>query len=43
MLISTGIDATQTNHGRQHLNETQVRVFGQRLMPGDLHHPGWTQ
>ncbi len=34
MLISTGIDATQTNHGRQHLDETQVRVFGQHLMQG---------
>ncbi|QMC40547.1 glycoside hydrolase family 65 protein [Escherichia coli] len=32
VLISTGIDATQTNHGRQHLDETQVRVFGQHLM-----------
>lgn len=37
VLISTGIDATQTNHGRQHLDETQVRVFGQHLMQ-DLHH-----
>ena len=34
VLISTGIDATQTNHGRQHLDETQVRVFGQHLMQG---------
>ncbi|ENM1950755.1 glycoside hydrolase family 65 protein, partial [Citrobacter braakii] len=32
--ISTGIDATMTNHGRQHLDETQVRVFGQHLMQG---------
>lgn len=32
--ISTGIDATITNHGRQHLDETQVRVFGQHLMQG---------
>lgn len=32
--LSTGIDATQTNHGRQHLDETQVRVFGQHLMQG---------
>ncbi len=31
VLISTGIDATQTNHGRQHIDET-VRVFGQHLM-----------
>ncbi|EFM2179897.1 glycoside hydrolase family 65 protein [Escherichia coli] len=34
VLISTGIDATQTNHGRQHFDETQVRVFGQHLMQG---------
>lgn len=34
VLISTGIDATQTNHGRQHLDETRVRVFGQHLMQG---------
>ena len=34
VLISTGIDATQTNHGRQHLDETQIRVFGQHLMQG---------
>ena len=34
MLISTGIDATQTNHGRQHIDEIQVRVFGQHLMQG---------
>ncbi|HHG8786818.1 TPA: glycoside hydrolase family 65 protein [Citrobacter sedlakii] len=32
--VSTGIDATQTNHGRQHLDETQVRVFGQHLLQG---------
>lgn len=32
--LSTGIDATQTNHGRQHLDETQVRVFGQHLLQG---------
>lgn len=36
VLISTGIDATQTNHGRQHLDETQVRVFGQHLMQGSI-------
>ncbi len=40
VLISTGIDATQTNHGRQHLDETQLRVFGQHLMQGDLTPPG---
>ena len=34
VLISTGIDATQTNHGRQHIDEIQVRVFGQHLMQG---------
>lgn len=32
--ISTGIDATVTNHGRQHLDETQVRVFGQHFLQG---------
>lgn len=32
--LSTGIDATMTNHGRQHLDETQVRVFGQHLLQG---------
>lgn len=32
--LSTGIDATVTNHGRQHLDETQVRVFGQNLLQG---------
>ncbi|MFV2291049.1 glycoside hydrolase family 65 protein, partial [Escherichia coli] len=34
VLMSTGIDATQTNHGRQHLDDIQVRVFGQHLMQG---------
>ncbi|WP_434659106.1 glycoside hydrolase family 65 protein [Klebsiella sp. MISC125] len=32
--LSTGIDATTTNHGRQHLDEIQVRVFGQHLLQG---------
>lgn len=32
--LSTGIDATMTNHGRQHLDEKQVRVFGQHLLQG---------
>jgi hypothetical glycosyl hydrolase len=32
--ISTGIDATQTNSGRQHLDETSVRVFEQRFLQG---------
>lgn len=32
--LSTGIDATITNHGRQHLDETQLRVFGQHLLQG---------
>lgn len=32
--ISTGIDATVTNHGRQHLDEAQVRVFGQHFLQG---------
>ncbi|MGL5384993.1 MAG: glycoside hydrolase family 65 protein [Enterobacterales bacterium] len=32
--ISTGIDATQTNSGRQHLDETSVRVFDQLYLQG---------
>lgn len=32
--LSTGIDATQTNSGRQHLDETSVRVFEQRYLQG---------
>lgn len=32
--IATGIDATQTNSGRQHLDETSVRVFDQRYLQG---------
>ena len=32
--ITTGIDATQTNSGRQHLDEVQLRVFDQRVMQG---------
>ncbi|WMY76454.1 glycoside hydrolase family 65 protein [Buttiauxella selenatireducens] len=32
--ISTGIDATQTNSGRQHLDEISVRVFEQRYLQG---------
>lgn len=32
--LTTGIDATMTNHGRQHLDETWVRVFGQHLLQG---------
>ncbi|HAB1661468.1 TPA_asm: glycoside hydrolase family 65 protein [Salmonella bongori] len=32
--VSTGIDATMTNHGRQHLDEAQVRVFGQHYLQG---------
>ncbi|MBK5143618.1 glycoside hydrolase family 65 protein [Budviciaceae bacterium BWR-B9] len=32
--IMTGIDATQTNFGRQHLNETEVRVFEQQYLQG---------
>lgn len=32
--LSTGIDATTTNHGRQHLDETNVRVSGQHLLQG---------
>ncbi|EAW5731540.1 glycoside hydrolase family 65 protein [Salmonella enterica] len=32
--LSTGIDATMTNHGRQHLDEAQIRVFGQHYLQG---------
>lgn len=32
--FSTGIDATQTNSGRQHLDEMSVQVFDQHLMQG---------
>ena len=32
--FSTGIDATQTNSGRQHLDETSVQVFDQHFMQG---------
>lgn len=32
--LVTGIDATQTNAGRQHLDETQVRVFGHHYLQG---------
>ncbi|PBI81632.1 glycosyl hydrolase family 65 [Rahnella victoriana] len=32
--VSTGIDATQTNSGRQHLNERSVRVFDQNVLQG---------
>ena len=32
--VSTGIDATQTNSGRQHLDETSVRVLEERYLQG---------
>ncbi|MDY1038944.1 glycoside hydrolase family 65 protein [Lelliottia sp. CFBP8978] len=32
--LTTGIDATQTNSGRQHLDEISVRVFDQHCMQG---------
>ena len=32
--VTTGIDATQTNVGRQHLDEVQVRVFDRAHMQG---------
>ena len=32
--LTTGIDATQTNSGRQHLNELSVRVFDQHYLQG---------
>ena len=33
-VLQTGIDATQTNSGRQHLDEVSVRVFDQEYMQG---------
>lgn len=33
-VLKTGIDATQTNSGRQHLDELSVRVFDQHYMQG---------
>ncbi|MGP4060382.1 glycoside hydrolase family 65 protein [Halobacillus sp. H74] len=32
--IRTGIDAQQTNHGRQHLKEENVRVYDEQYMQG---------
>jgi hypothetical glycosyl hydrolase len=34
VVLKTGIDATQTNSGRQHLDEISVRVFDQNCMQG---------
>ncbi|WP_253377160.1 glycoside hydrolase family 65 protein [unidentified bacterial endosymbiont] len=34
LVLKTGIDATQTNSGRQHLDEISVRVFDQHYMQG---------
>jgi hypothetical glycosyl hydrolase len=34
VVLKTGIDATQTNSGRQHLDEVSVRVFDQHYMQG---------
>ena len=34
VVMKTGIDATQTNTGRQHLDEISVRVFDQHYMQG---------
>ncbi|WP_129954674.1 MULTISPECIES: glycoside hydrolase family 65 protein [unclassified Rahnella] len=34
LCVSTGMDATQTNSGRQHLNERSVRVFDQNVLQG---------
>lgn len=34
LCVSTGIDATQTNSGRQHLNECSVRVFDHNVLQG---------
>ncbi|MFK3658939.1 glycoside hydrolase family 65 protein [Scandinavium sp. NPDC088450] len=32
--FSSGIDGTQTNSGRQHLDELSLRVFGQQVLQG---------
>lgn len=32
--LSTGIDATQTNSGRQHLDEVSLRVYDERFLQG---------
>ncbi|WP_330982095.1 MULTISPECIES: glycoside hydrolase family 65 protein [Enterobacterales] len=32
--MSSGIDGTQTNSGRQHLDELSLRVFGQQVLQG---------
>lgn len=34
VMLKTGIDATQTNSGRQHLDEVSVRVFDQHYLQG---------
>ncbi|CAH5636940.1 Kojibiose phosphorylase [Enterobacter cloacae] len=34
VVLKTGIDATQTNSGRQHLDEVSVRVFDQHYLQG---------
>lgn len=34
LTLSTGIDGTQTNSGRQHLDELSLRVFGQQVLQG---------
>lgn len=34
VVLKTGIDATQTNTGRQHLDEMSVRVFDQHYLQG---------
>lgn len=34
VVLNTGIDATQTNSGRQHLDEASVRVFDQHYLQG---------
>ncbi len=32
--LTTGIDATQTNSGRQHLDDTSLRVYDERFLQG---------
>ena len=34
LTLATGIDGTQTNSGRQHLDELSLRVFGQQVLQG---------
>lgn len=42
VVLKTGIDATQTNTGRQHLDEMSVRVFDQHYLQGVYETQGHT-